>query len=250
MIDYTGRQIGHYRILRQLGMGAFATVYLAEHVYIEKLAAIKILHIAINAQSYREFREEARINARLEHPHIIRLLDFGFYEQMPYLVMEYAPNGTLLQRYPKKSLIPPQQIVSYVTQIAEALDYAHQQNVIHRDVKPENLLLNSKNELMLSDFGLAVVQQTQQSSSAKGIAGTPLYMAPEQFRGTSLPASDQYALGIMVYEWLCGEPPFSGNAYALSYQHVEQLPRPLSTQIHNISPAIDAAVLRALAKDP
>jgi serine/threonine protein kinase len=249
MDDYTGRQIGNYRILRRLGTGSFATVYLAEHLYIEKLAAIKLLHISINAQSYREFQEEARINARLEHPHIIRLLDFGFYQQTPYLVMEYAPNGTLRQLYPKKSLMPPQQIINYVPQIAEALDYAHQQNVIHRDVKPENLLLNSRNELILSDFGIAILQQTQQSS-AKGIAGTPLYMAPEQFRGSSLPASDQYALGIMVYEWLCGEPPFSGNAYALSYQHVEQPPRPLSIHVPGISPAIDNAVLRALAKNP
>jgi serine/threonine protein kinase len=250
MDDYTGRQIGHYRILRQLGKGSFATAYLAEHLYIEKLAAIKILHISINAQSYQEFQAEARINARLDHPHIIRLLDFGFHQQTPYLVMEYAPNGTLRQLYPKKSLMPPQQIVKYVSQIAAALDYAHQQNVIHRDVKPENLLLNSKNELMLSDFGIAIMQQTQQSSSAQGIAGTPIYMAPEQFRGTSLPASDQYALGILVYEWLCGEPPFSGNAYALSYQHVQQLPRPLSIQVPGISPAIDQVVLRALAKNP
>jgi serine/threonine protein kinase/DNA polymerase III delta prime subunit len=250
MEDYTGHQIGHYRILRRLGTGAFATVYLAEHLYIEKLAAIKILHLIINAQSSREFQEEARINARLEHPHIVRLLDFGFYRQMPYLVMEYAPNGTLRQLYPKKSLTPLEQIVKYVSQIADALDYAHQQNVIHRDIKPENLLLNSKNELMLSDFGIAIMQQTQQSSLAQGVAGTPIYMAPEQFRGTSLPASDQYALGVMVYEWLCGEPPFSGNFFALSYQHVEQLPPPLSTRVPGISPAVDDTILGALAKNP
>src|SRR6202043_2647066 len=98
-------------------------------------------------KNYRDFQEEARINARLDHPHIIRLLDFGFYEHMPYLVMEYAPNGTLRQLHTRGSRIPPPQMIQYVSQIAEALDYAHQQNVIHRDVKPENLLLNSKHEL-------------------------------------------------------------------------------------------------------
>ena len=250
MDAYTGRQIGHYRILRRLGTGSFATVYLAEHLYIEKLAAIKILHIAMNEQNYQAFLGEARINARLEHPHIVRLLDFGFSEQKPYLVMEHAPNGTLRQLYPKGSRMPPQLMVHYVSQIAEALDYAHQQNVIHRDVKPENLLLNGKNELVLSDFGIAIVQQRQQSLPKQAIAGTPVYMAPEQFRGISLPASDQYALGVMVYEWLCGEPPFAGNLFALSYQHTQQPPDNLYRRLPDISPVIDDVILGALAKDP
>src|SRR5579884_3898734 len=198
MDDYTGRQIGHYRILRELGAGGFATVYLAEHIYIEKLAAIKMLHVAMEPQSHQKFQKEARINARLEHPHIVRVLDFGFYEQMPYLVMEYAPMGTLRTLHPMGTRIPLQQIVYYVRQIAQALDYAHQQRVIHRDVKPENLLLNTKNEIMLSDFGIAIIQQTQASLSAQKIVGTPLYMAPEQFQGNPQAASDQYALGVIV----------------------------------------------------
>ncbi len=250
MDDYTGRQIGHYRILRQLGTGAFATVYLAEHLYVEKLAAIKILHLALEPQSFRDFQEEARLNARLEHPHIIRVLDFGFYEQMPYLVIEYAPHGTLRTLYPKGRRVPVQQIVDYVSQIAEALDYAHQHKVIHRDVKPENLLLNSQHEIVLSDFGIAVVQRTQSSLSAQKIAGTPQYMAPEQLKGLSLPASDQYALGVMVYEWLCGEPPFSGNFSALAYQHVEQIPQSLHERVPDISSAVDEVVSRTLAKNP
>src|SRR5438128_1740995 len=125
MNDYVGRQIDHYRILRQLGTGTFATVYLAEHLYVEKLAAIKIWHIAMGKEAHQDFQKEARINAHLEHAHIIRLLDFGFYEQMPYLVMEYAPNGTLRTLHPKGTRVPPEQIVVYVKQIAEALDYAH-----------------------------------------------------------------------------------------------------------------------------
>ena len=250
MNDYTGHQIGHYHILRQLGTGAFATVYLAEHLYVEKLAAIKILHLTMEQHTFREFQEEARLNARLEHPHIIHVLDFGFHEQMPYLVMEYALNGTLRTLYPKGSRLPVQQVVTYVSQIAEALDYAHQHKVIHRDVKPENLLLNSQHEIVLSDFGIAVVQRTQSSLSAQQIAGTPLYMAPEQFKGLSLPASDQYALGILVYEWLCGEPPFSGNLFTLAYQHIEHLPHSLHKRMPDISLAVDEEVLRTLAKNP
>ena len=169
MNDYIGRQFGHYRILRQLGTGNFATVYLAEHIYVETLVAIKILHVSIGAETHDDFQEEARINAHLEHPHIIRMLDFGFYEQMPYLVMEYAPNGTLRGVHPKGTRVLPERIVNYVKQIALALDYAHQQNVIHRDVKPENVLLNSKNELILSDFGIAIVQRTQRSLSSRGM---------------------------------------------------------------------------------
>ncbi len=250
MNDYTGHQIGHYRILRLLGTGAFATVYLAEHVYVEKLAAIKILHLTMDQDSFRAFQEEARLNARLEHPHIIRVLDFGFYEQMPYLVMEYASHGTLRTLHPKGSCIPVQQVVPYVHQIAEALDYAHQQKVIHRDVKPENLLLKSQHEVVLSDFGISVVLRTQRSLSTQPIAGTPLYMAPEQFKGLSLPASDQYALGILVYEWLCGAPPFSGNMFTLAYQHIEYVPESLHKRIPDISLAVDEEVQRTLAKDP
>jgi serine/threonine protein kinase/DNA polymerase III delta prime subunit len=250
MDNYTGCQIGNYRILRELGAGGFATVYLAEHIYIEKLAAIKMLHVAMEPQSHQKFQKEARINARLEHPHIVRVLDFGFYEQMPYLVMEYAPMGTLRSLHPMGTRVPLQQIVYYVRQIAQALDYAHQQQVIHRDVKPENLLLNTKNEIILSDFGIAVLQQAQASPSARKIVGTPLYMAPEQFRGNPQAASDQYALGVIVYEWLCGEPPFSGDMFALFHQHIKQPPRSLHERMPDISPAVDKVVLTTLAKNP
>jgi serine/threonine protein kinase/DNA polymerase III delta prime subunit len=250
MDNYIGYQIGNYRILRELGAGGFATVYLAEHIYIEKLAAIKMLHVAMEPQSHQKFQKEARINARLEHPHIVRVLDFGFYEQMPYLVMEYAPMGTLRTLYPMGTCVPLQQIVYYVRQIAQALDYAHQQQVIHRDVKPENLLLNTKNEIILSDFGIAVLQQAQASLSAQKIVGTPLYMAPEQFQGNPQAASDQYALGVIVYEWLCGEPPFSGNMFALFHQHMKQPPLSLHERMPDISPAVDKVVLTTLAKNP
>src|SRR5690348_5316650 len=224
MADRVGQQLGHYRLLRFLGQGAFADVYLGEHQYLERLAAIKVLHLRMEQDTQEQFRLEARTIANLQHPHIVQVHDFGLDEQTPYLVMEYTSGGTLLSQHPKGTRLCLEQIVTYVKQVASALEYAHQQRVIHRDVKPANLLLNARGEVVLSDFGLAVVQRTLESLSTQGPAGTPLYMAPEQIRGKPCPASDQYALGIMVYQWLCGEPPFQGQRYAVLGQHLHEPP--------------------------
>src|SRR5215470_1889612 len=158
MADYVGHQFGNYQVLRKLGQGAFAEVYLAEHQYLEIPAAIKILHARMGPETYEQFRREAHTIAHLQHPHIVRVLDFGIREQTPYLVLEYAPGGTLRTRHPKGTRLPLEQIVAYVKQLAPALDYAHQHHVIHRDVKPENMLLSATDEVVLSDFGIAVVQ--------------------------------------------------------------------------------------------
>ena len=150
MTDLVGQSFGNYRLLRLLGAGTFAEVYLAEHGYLEVYAAIKVLHVRMVPSTHEQFRREAHTIAHLQHPHIVRVLDFDFRDQMPYLVMEYTPNGTLRTRHPKGTRLSLEQIVPYVKQIATALDYAHAQHVIHRDVKPENLLLNAKGEIVLS----------------------------------------------------------------------------------------------------
>ncbi len=173
------------------------------------------------------FLKEAQALADLEHPHIIRIRDYGITEedQIPYLIMDYTPYGTLLQRHPRGSCVPLSTVVSYVKQIADALQYAHNHKRIHRDIKPENMLLSNGGNVLLSDFGLVEVVQTSMSltSSAKSVAsrkieGTERYMAPEQFRGRPKPASDQYSLGIVAYEWLSGEPPFRGAGLALAHK--------------------------------
>jgi serine/threonine protein kinase len=156
------------------------------------------------------FLSEARTLARLRHPHIVRVLDFGVQEGTPFLVMEYALGGTLRQLHPKGTRLPLQTVVSYVKQVASALQYAHKQRLIHRDLKPENLLLGPDQEIWLSDFGLAIVAHSVRSQPFQQTAGTLAYMAPEQLQGHPTPASDQYALGVLVYEWLAGERPFSG----------------------------------------
>jgi eukaryotic-like serine/threonine-protein kinase len=250
MAERVGQVLGNYQLLRLLGRGAFAEVYLAEHRYLEVPAAIKVLHVRMESDTQEHFLREARTIAHLQHPHIIRVHDFGFQDQTPFLVMEYAPNGTLRTRHPKGTHLPLEQILHYVKQIAPALDYAHQQHVIHRDVKPENMLLSATDEVVLSDFGIAVVQQNMDSLSTRSQAGTPLYMAPEQIQRKPCAASDQYALGVLVYEWLCGEPPFRGSLFEVLSQHLYHPPPSLCARIPSLLPAVEDAVFGALAKEP
>ncbi len=174
MPDRVGQQLGYYRLLRLLGSGGFAEVYLGEHIHLKKQAAVKVLRTQLSKHEADDFRREAQTLAHLDNPHIIRVLDFGFDHETPFLVMEYAPNGTLRQVHPRKTIVPLPVIIAYVKQIAEALYYAHNNNFIHRDVKPENMLLGRQNELLLSDFGIATVTQSSQASNPQSIAGTLL----------------------------------------------------------------------------
>ena len=158
----------------------------------------------------KSFLNEARA-IRLRHPHIVHMLDFGLEDDFPFLVIEYAPHGSLRQSYPKGAQLKLGTIRRYVKQIADALQYAHHEGVIHRDIKPDNMLLGKQRELLLSDFGIASIAHTTRSMSEEGQVGTINYMAPEQLQGRPRPASDQYALGIVVYEWICGTRPFHGT---------------------------------------
>nr|MBA2681699.1 protein kinase [Ktedonobacteraceae bacterium] len=250
MSDLVGQRLGHYHLLRHIGEGSFADVYLGEHQYLEMPAAIKVLRMHMKLSAQEAFRREARTIAHLQHPSIVRVLDFGFEDQIPYLVMEYTPNGTLRTVHPKGTRLSPEQVVCYVKQIASALDFAHGEHVIHRDVKPENLLINDRGEVILSDFGIAVVQHTLVSLSERNFAGTPLYTAPEQIQHRPCPASDQYAVAVMVYEWLCGRPPFQGPLYEVLQQHLYQNPPSLCAQVPELPAAVDDVLFGALAKDP
>jgi serine/threonine protein kinase len=245
-----GQQIGHYRLIRRLGKGGFAEVYLGEHVYLKTHNAIKLLHVQLSAKTQQDFINEARIIARLEHPHIVHVLDFGIEGETPFLVMSYAPNGSLRQRYPHGTLVPLEQVIDLVLQAAAALDYAHQFRLIHRDIKPENMLIGQQNQLMISDFGLALTVRNSSSQAAAGMGGTVSYMAPEQLQGRVRFASDQYALGIVVYEWLCGELPFSGSFAEIAGQHVLTPPASLRERLPDLPPALEQVVFKALQKDP
>src|SRR5216683_3046150 len=224
MTERVGQQLGNYRLVRLLGEGGFAEVYLGEHAHLSRQAAIKVLHTQLTQRDIEKFREETRTIARLEHPNIVPVLDFGVDNRTPYLVMSYAVNGTLRQRHPKGTRLPLATIVSYVKQIAGALQYAHDQKLIHRDVKPENMLVGKHDEILLSDFGIAVMAQSSRYQNPQDMAGTMTYMAPEQMQGKARPASDQYSLGIVVYEWLTGQRPFHGSLTELIGQHISTPP--------------------------
>src|SRR5579885_1860606 len=248
--DLIGQQFGNYRLVSLLGQGGFADVYLGEHVHLRTQAAIKILRTRLTSDDREKFLTEARTIAHLEHPNIIRVWDFGVENGLPYLVMARAFNGTLRQRYPKGSRLTPEEIIPYVKQVADALHYAHGQRVVHRDVKPENMLLGKNQEVLLSDFGIAFVTQSSRYQNTQDVVGTVAYMAPEQLQGKPSPASDQYALGIVVYEWLCGERPFQGSFLEIFGQHMSVPPPSLCERNPAVPPAVEQALFVALAKNP
>ena len=257
MVDralHEGQRFGNYSLLRLLGRGGFADVYLGQHIHLKSLAALKILRAQLTDQDSEQFMREAQILASLAHPNIVRILDFAIQDNTPFLVMEYAPGGTLRARHPKSTPVPLDTLLPYVIQVAAALQYAHDQRLVHRDVKPENMLLGSRSEVLLSDFGLALLTPHTLSARTEAmeqpLAGTSPYLAPEQLHGKPRSASDQYALGVVIYEWLCGAPPFHGSPFEIAMQHLSLPPPPLREQMPHLSPALEEVVLRALAKEP
>jgi serine/threonine protein kinase len=250
MMNRAGQQFGNYRLVKFLGQGGFAEVYLGEHIHMGSFAAIKILNAQLVATNSQRFIQEARTLVTLEHPHIVRVKDCDIESGIPFLVMDYAPNGTLRQRHPGGTRVPLEQVVSYVSQVADALQYAHDRKFIHRDVKPENMLVGRSGEVLLSDFGIAVMSATSSIRYTKDSAGTVIYMAPEQIERQAQPASDQYALGIVVYEWLCGEVPFQGSFGEITARHLHARPPSFREKGINIPPAVEGIVMRVLAKKP
>jgi eukaryotic-like serine/threonine-protein kinase len=249
--DNAGQQLGNYRLHHLIGEGGFAKVYLGEHIYLKTFAALKVPKIHLNQADLDAFLAEARRSVSLEHPHIVRVLECGLEDgTIPYFVMNYAPGGTVRRRYPRGTRLPPEIIFSYVRQIASALQYIHHKGLIHQDIKPENMLLGPNDEVMLSDFGISAVAHHTVTLSVQEVAGTARYMAPEQFNGKARPASDQYALGVVVYEWICGTCPFNGSFVELYNQHLYVAPPSLREKVPDLSPAIEQVMMKALAKDP
>src|SRR6266849_1878303 len=182
-----GQQLGNYRLVHLLGRGSFADVYLGEHIHLNTQAAIKVLDMRLTNDDMTDFLKEARTIAHLKHPSIIQILEFGEENNTPFLVMDYAPNGTLRSHFPRGSRFSPEDIQPYLMQIASALQYAHDQRLIHRDVKPENMLLGWHDEVLLSDFGIAVVLPSSHIDMHHEVIGTISYMSPERFSGKLLP---------------------------------------------------------------
>jgi serine/threonine protein kinase len=250
--DRIGQQLGNYTITQLLGQGGFADVYLGEHIYLKSQAAVKVLQARLSSPDDMDsFLKEAQTIARLFHPHIIRIMDFGITDETPYLVMDYASKGTLRQKHPRGTPVPVPTVVSYVKQIADALQYAHDEvRLIHRDIKPENMLVGRRDEIVLSDFGIALVAQSSRYQGTQDVIGTVAYMAPEQIQGKPRAASDQYALAVVVYEWLTGNRPFNGSFTEMCTQHIFAPPPSLREKAPFLPQHIDLVVMQALAKDP
>lgn len=260
--DLIGQQLGNYRLTALLGKGGFATVYLAEHIFLgnQAKAAIKVLNETnLSEEDRQNFTIEARTIRKLNHPHIVKLLDFGIEVSrhvdgsIPYLVMDYAPEGTLRNHHPLKSVVPIKRIVSYIDQLTDGLQYAHDQGIVHSDLKPENMLIMGVDDIVLSDFGIAITSfdsKNHQMPNDGVVQGTFPYIAPERFRGTTGRSSDQYSLGIVVYEWLTGTHPFKGTPEQIISNHLFTPPPTLYGIYPGISQELEAVVMRALAKEP
>src|SRR5579864_9529400 len=247
MADRIGQQLGKYRLIRLLGQGGFAEVYLGEHLRLGTQAAVKILYTRLaNPHEVEGFEKEARTIPHLNHPHIVRVFDFDVQDDTPFLVMDYAPSGSLRQHHPKGAVLPLTTILTYVKQVAGALQYAHDQRLIHRDVKPENMLVGQRKELLLSDFGIATVAQSSRYQGIEEMIGTMAYMAPEQIQGKPRLASDQYSLGVVVYEWLSGDRPFHGSFTEIAVQHAVTIPQPIHDRLPTVSVEVEQVVMMAL----
>jgi serine/threonine-protein kinase len=246
-----GQQVGEYRLLHRLGRGSFGIVYRAEHIHDGSQAAVKLLQLQLTRyDDLKGFLTEAR-TMRFQHPNIVSLLDFGLsHENIPYLVMEYATEGSLRDRHPSGTPLPFSIISTYVTQLASALQYAHDRHVIHRDIKPQNILLRADGTLLLSDFGMAEVMEQSSSGSRQGLVGTPAYMAPEQSQGKPRPVSDQYALAVLIYEWLAGRLPFQGTPKEVVEQHRFDTPPSLQKFRRDLPHQVAQVISQALAKHP
>lgn len=246
------RWYGNYWLVERLGRGGFGTVYLGTHRYLGTEAAIKFLQTRRIGTERQQFLAEARIAARLVHPHVNRVLDFGFTaDDIPFLVMDYAHYGSMRTLYQAGKTLSLDAVIYYAEQTADGLYYIHRRGLIHQDIKPENLLIGRNHQVQISDFGIAILARDATASASSFIAGTPAYMAPEQMQGEPCYASDQYALATVIYEWLSGTTPFSGSWSDITRQHFHGMPPPsLRARGVPISRAVESVIMRALAKEP
>ncbi len=254
MSDLTGHTLGPYRLVEQAGAGGMATVYKAYHAAMDRYVAIKVLpqHLARDPSFRARFQREARTIARLQHRSILPVHDVAEDNGVPYLVMRYVDSGTLADLIAGRAA-PFEQTVRIVSEVGEALGYAHRQGVIHRDVKPANVLLDRDGGALLTDFGIAkIFEDTLQLTSEGAMIGTPAYMAPEQLQGQPVDArSNIYALGVVLYQAMTGECPFVAETpLAVALMHIHNPLRPPRQINRAIPESLERVVLRAMAKNP
>jgi serine/threonine protein kinase len=243
-----------YTVIRRLGSGGMAHVYLARHVALARPVVLKVLHrtLAREAEMRERFRREAEAAARLLHPGVCAILDQGVAGDVAYLVLPYYAGGSLADRLARSRTLGPHEAAAIAAQLAGALDYAHRHGVVHRDVKPDNVLFDEDGNAVLTDFGIATARFHARLTAAGRAMGTPHYMSPEQAMGRLVDGrSDLYAVGLLLYEMLTGRPPFDGDdSYAVGYKHVHEAPPPPEHARPDLPPVLSAIVMRCLAKPP
>jgi serine/threonine-protein kinase len=244
---------GRYRVLRRLGAGGMANVYLAEDIELGRRVAIKILNdrYANDELFVERFRREAKSAAGLSHPNIVSIYDRGEAEGTYYIAMEVIEGQNLKELIRRSGRLRPAHAIAYTRQILSALRFAHRNGIIHRDIKPHNILIGQEERLKVTDFGIARAG-TSQMTEAGSIMGTAHYLSPEQARGAQVTAaSDLYSVGVVLYEMLTGDVPYSGDTpVEIAMKHLNETPRPPSARAPEIPADLDRIVLRALAKSP
>jgi serine/threonine-protein kinase len=249
----SGTKLGQYEVQDFLGQGAMGLVYRAYHAQLERTGAVKVMQaISPDADSVARFRHEAQAIAQMRHPNIVNVYDFGEFQGTPYMIVEYVPGGNLATRL-SHGILDQATALKYLRGIAAGLDHAHSHGIVHRDVKPANVLLTAEDTPVLVDFGLAKLLQGSSLKSMTGVTtGTPAYMAPEQVAGSKVgPAADRYALASIAYEMFTGVIPFDGEGLMeLLYAQVHREPLPPSARYPLLSTQVDAVIMRGLAKDP
>ncbi len=250
-----GENVGPYRIIEQLGQGGMASVFKAYHPALDRFVAIKVLHPAFKEEPnfLSRFQREARVVARLEHPHIVPIYDFAEHGGQPYLVMKYIEGETLKARL-NEGPLTKQEAIDIVQAVGDALTYAHDRGVLHRDVKPSNILLSPDGSIYLADFGLARMAEAGASTLSKDVMlGTPQYISPEQAKGNLelFESTDVYSLGVVLYELVVGRVPFTADTpFSIIHDHI-YTPLPLPSKVNPKVPEVtERVLLKSLAKNP
>ncbi|HEY2760492.1 MAG TPA: serine/threonine-protein kinase, partial [Pirellulales bacterium] len=256
-LDLSGRQLGDYRLLRRLGRGAMADVYLAEQGSLRRQVALKILkrELAADETYVRRFDMEAQAAASLVQANIVQIYEVGFIDPWHYIAQEYVEGQNVAQYLQRHGTLDFKLAMAVLRQVTAALCKAADRGIVHRDIKPENIMLAKSGEVKVADFGLARIgagEETMKLTQVGITMGTPLYMSPEQVEGRQLdPRSDIYSLGITCYHMLAGQPPFRGDtALSVALQHVRTQPERLENLRSDIPPALSRVVHKMLSKDP